>query len=74
MIVTVHFRREFLSGNLAGITVYECFRSDLCMAPKIGSSKVIRPYGLSGQARDTILGIEPYATITTPKGEVHYVD
>lgn len=72
MLVTVHYRREFLSGNLAGITIYDCFRSDLNMAPRIGSHTVRKLIGCSGTARDTILGVEPYATLTTPKGEVFY--
>lgn len=73
MLVNVQIRRQFKSGNLAGITVYEAFRSDLNMAPKIGSSRTHKPYGLSGMVTDTVLGIEPYATLTTPTGDVLYL-
>ena len=72
MLVTVHDRLECLSGSRADMTSYECVRSDLNMAPRIGSHTVRKLIGCSGTARDTILGVEPYATLTTPKGEVFY--
>lgn len=63
MLVLVHYRREFLTGNLAGLTAYESFRSDLNMAPRIGSVVTRKVWGTSGTARDTILGVEPYETV-----------
>lgn len=60
MLVLVHYRRTFLTGNLAGLTVYESFRSDVKLAPKIGSEHVRKAVLGSGTYRDTILGIEPY--------------
>lgn len=70
MLVLVHYRRYFLSGYLAGLTIYESFRSDVKLAPKIGSVTTRKAVMGSGSYRDTVIGIEPYQVAISPRGEV----
>lgn len=60
MIVNVHYRRTFLSGNLRGIRVYDKFRCDVKLAPKVGSETTGRVVCGSGTYHDFVIGITPF--------------